>query len=102
MARVIVKIGLCSAYSFCWQESNTFYCLSYETKLPRNIKYSTSQSELLKSVYIARNLKLQHKTLQPGFPGGSVVKNCLTVPETRVRSLIWENFTRCGATKTVL
>ena len=59
------------------------------------MKYSTSQSELFKSVYIARNLKIQHKNLRPGFPGGSVVKNHLTVPETRVRVLIQENFTRC-------
>ena len=95
MARVIVKIGLCWAYSFCWQEPNTFYCLSHKSKLPRNMKCRTSQSELFKSVYIARNLKIQHKSLRPGFPGGSVVKNRLTVPETRVRVLIQENFTCC-------
>ena len=33
------------------------------------------------------------------FPGGAVVKNCLPMQGTRVRSLVWEDPTCCGATK---
>ena len=39
------------------------------------------------------------KIYQQGFPGGSVVENPLPVQDTRVRSLIQEDPTRCRAAK---
>ena len=66
-------------------------------KINLKIKSFKKSGETALKVSSVRNSKC-HKS---DFPGGSVVKICLPVQETRIQPLVWEDPTCHGATKCV-